>query len=97
MVTLLAYPDPNKPYTLYTDASKSCIGACVTQACEDEKNVLPKVKNEEPIYNLSHKLSKTQCKWSTIEKEAYAINCSMCKLNYFYTVPGLLARPIITH
>ena len=27
---LLAYPDTNKPYTLYTDASGTCIGACLT-------------------------------------------------------------------
>ena len=83
VVPLLAYPDPNKPYTLYTDASNSCIGACLTQACEDEENVLPNVKNEKPIYYLSHKLSKTQCKWSTIEKEAYAINYALCKLDYY--------------
>ena len=69
VVLLLAYPDPNRPYTLYTDTSNSCIGACLTQACEDEENILPNVKNEKPIYYLSHKLSKTQCKWSTINKE----------------------------
>ena len=83
VVPLLAYPDPNKPYTLYTDASNYCIGACLTQACEDEENVLPNVKNEKPIYYLSHKLSKTQCKWSTIEKEAYSINHALCKLDYY--------------
>ena len=30
-VPLLAYPDPNKPYILYTDASMDCIGACLVQ------------------------------------------------------------------
>ena len=45
VVPLLAYPDSNKPYTLYTDASKSCIGECLTQACEEEENSLPNVKN----------------------------------------------------
>ena len=34
-VPLLAYPDPNKPYVLYTDASQSCIGACLTQSSDD--------------------------------------------------------------
>ena len=29
VVPLLAYPDPNKPYTLYTDASNYCIGLFV--------------------------------------------------------------------
>ena len=83
VVPLLAYPDPNKPYTLYTDASNYCIGACLTQACEDEENVLPNAKNEKTIYYLLHKLSKTQCKWSTIEKEVYSINYALCKLDYY--------------
>ena len=34
---LLSYPDQNKPYTLYTDASNSYIGACLTQQCDDEE------------------------------------------------------------
>ena len=83
VVPLLAYSDPNKSYTLYTDANNSCIGVCLTQTCEDEENILPNVKNEKPIYYLSNKLSKTQCKRSTIEKEAYAINYSLCKLDYY--------------
>ena len=83
VVPLLSYPDPNKPYTLYTDASNSCIGACLTQQCDDEDGILPNVKNEKPIYYLSHKLSRTQCKWSTIEKEAFAIHYSLQKLDYY--------------
>jgi hypothetical protein len=30
-VPLLVYPDPNKTYVFYTDASDTCIGACLTQ------------------------------------------------------------------
>ena len=44
---------------------------------------MPNVKNEKPIYYLPHKLSKTQCKWSTIEKEVYSINYALCKLGYY--------------
>ena len=72
-VPLLAYPDPNVPYILYTDASDTCIGSFLTQTCEGE---------EKPIYYLSHKLSRSQCKWSTVEKEAYAIHFSLQKLDY---------------
>ena len=46
----VAYPDPNKPYTLYTDASNSYIGACLTQSCDENEEILPNVKNEKPIY-----------------------------------------------
>ena len=83
VVPLLAYPDPNKPYTLYTDASGTCIGACLTQSCEEVADTLPNVNNEKPIYYLSHKLSRTQCKWSKVEKEAYAIHFALQKLDHY--------------
>ena len=70
---LLTYPNPNKPYTLYTDASDKCIGACLAQ--HDDSG------EEKPIFFLSHKLSSTQTRWPTIEKEAYAINFSLQKLD----------------
>ena len=73
-VPLLVYPDSNKPYVLYTDASDSCIGACLTQECDGD---------EKPIYYLSHKLSKSQCKWSVVEKEAFAIHFALQKLDYY--------------
>ena len=37
-VPLLSYPDSNVPYVLYTDASDTCIGACLTQVCDGEKS-----------------------------------------------------------
>jgi hypothetical protein len=83
VVPLLSYPDPNKPYILYTDASDTCIGACLTQTIEPDDSFLPNVVNEKPIYYLSHKLSKSQCKWSTVEKEAYAIHFALQKLDYY--------------
>ena len=57
VVPMLIYHDINEPYTLYTDASDTCIGACLTQNVELE---------EKSIYFLSHKLGKTQCKWATV-------------------------------
>ncbi len=41
------------------------------------------MSNEKPIYYLSHKLSRTQCKWSTVEKEAYAIHYALQKLDHY--------------
>ena len=61
---VLGYPDPNKMYFLYTDASQDCIGACLTQPGDDDNSTDPCVRNEKPI---SHKLSNTQTRWSTIE------------------------------
>ena len=73
-VPILVYPDSNKPYVLYTDSSDTCIGACLTQECDGD---------EKPIYYLSHKLSRSQCKWSVVEKEAFAIHFALQKLDYY--------------
>ncbi|CAC5399405.1 unnamed protein product [Mytilus coruscus] len=83
VIPLLAYPDLSKPYTLYTDASDESIGACLTQPCDENEEVLYGVKNEKPIYFLSHKLSDTQKRWSTIEKEAYSIHYALQKLDHY--------------
>ena len=59
---------------LYTDASDTCIGACLTQDYNGD---------EKPIYYLSHELSRSQCKWSVVEKEVYAIHFALQKLDYY--------------
>ena len=48
----LACPDVNKPYTLYTDASYSCINACLTQPCCEGEEVTPGIKTEKNIIYL---------------------------------------------
>ncbi|CAC5397875.1 unnamed protein product [Mytilus coruscus] len=80
-VPLLAYPDLNKPYVLYTDASDNCVGSCLTQV--QESPIKGENEVERPIYFLSHKLSDTQTRWSTIEKEAFAIHYALQKLNHY--------------
>ena len=74
----------NKPYTLYCDASDSCIGACLTQHCEtDVKDIYGVNYNEKPIYFLSHRLSKTQQKWPVIEKEDFALHYALQTLDHY--------------
>ena len=63
VVPLLHYADPNKPFTLYTDASNNCVGACLTQPNEDSSDDIPNTVNEKPVNYLSHKLSPTQTRW----------------------------------
>ena len=70
----MAYPDISTPYILYTDASDDCIGACLCQHHEEAKK---------PLYYLSHKLTASQTKWPTIEKEAFAIFYALEKLDQY--------------
>ena len=68
------------PFNLYTDASGYAVGAVLMQ-------VLP--EGEKVIQYLSRQLSPTQVRWSTIEKEAYAIIFAINKLR-----PYLWGSPI---
>ena len=68
----LAYPDPSKPYKLYTDASDYSIGAILVQ--EDSNGL------ERPIHFLSRQLTEVQRRYPVIEKEAYAIIFALTKL-----------------
>ena len=62
---VMAHPDMQKPYLLYTDACDYAIGAILCQA--DEHGT------EHLVVYLSKQLSPQQRKWATIEKEAYAV------------------------
>ena len=61
------------PIFLQTDASNYGIGAYLFQIVEGVVH---------PIAILSKGLSKTELKWSTIEKEQYAIFFALCKLDH---------------
>ena len=75
----LAHPDLEKPFVLYTDASKIAVGAVLLQA--DENGV------ERAVSFFSKKLSSAQRNYSTFERECLAV---MCALEHFRVY--LLAR-----
>jgi hypothetical protein len=62
---LLAIPDFSRPFRVTTDASNIAVGAILSQIQEDG--------TERPIAFASQTLSKQQRKYSTIERETYAI------------------------
>ncbi|XP_064470511.1 uncharacterized protein LOC135384989 [Ornithodoros turicata] len=68
----LVSPDPRHGYTLTTDASEKAVGACLSQRIDGQ---------ERPIAFLSKKLSDSQSKWSTIEREAFAIVWALGRLD----------------
>ena len=69
---IMAYPNLQKPYKLFTDACDYAIGGILCQ--EDENGV------ERVVQYVSHQLSGNQLKWATIEKEAYAVIYCITKL-----------------
>ena len=80
---ILCYPDPNKRYIVYTDASDDACGAQLSQ----EPN-----GTEFPIASLLHTFSETQRKWSMIEQEAYGVYYAITKWNYYLQRVGIIAR-----
>ena len=74
---VMAHPDPQLPYKLYTDASDTCVGGILVQEHDDGV--------EHVIQYVSHQLTSTQRRWATIEKEAYAVVYCITKLRpYLY-------------
>ena len=65
--------DDYSPIVLTTDASDYGIGGYLSQIVDGV---------ERPIAFVSHGLSQQEIRWSTIEKECYAIVYTLKKLNY---------------
>ena len=79
---ILKYPDPSKPYVLYTDASKYACSGVLTQAYQhnDEKGMK---EIQHPITYISGLFRGPQINWVALVKEAYAIYMSTRKLDYY--------------
>ena len=71
---ILHYPNPNKTYIVYTDASDDACGAQLSQ----EHN-----GTEFPVAFLSHTFTETQCKWSTTEQDAFGVYYAITKWTYY--------------
>ena len=73
---ILVYPDPNKPYVLFTGASKYAWSCVLTQGYtyeidNKEKKVL------HPITYMSGLFKGSQINWACLTNEAYAIYMSV--------------------
>ena len=80
---ILHYPNPDKRYIVYTDASDN---ACRAQLSQEHDGT------EFPIAFLSHTFTETQWKWSTTEQEAYGIYYAITKWNYYLQGADIIVR-----
>ena len=88
---VLKYPDPSKPYTLFTDASKYAWACVLTQEYEHEFDGKIK-KILHPITYVSGLFKGSQVNWATLTKEAYAIYMSVKKLPYYLQDADIILR-----
>jgi len=73
--TKLHTTEYGQPCGILTDASKKSVGSCLVQWHSSG--------TEKPIAFASAKLSPTQMRWSTIEREAYAVIFALRKFRHF--------------
>ena len=83
----LAHPDPTKLLCLFTDASDRQWSSVLTQVPAIDADELFGEQHHEPLSFLSGSFTGSAFRWSTAEKEAYAIVASVYRLDY------LLLRP----
>ena len=80
---ILVYPDPNKPYVLFTDASKHAWAGVLTQAQDGIQH---------PVTYVSGLFRGSQLNWAALTKEAFAIYKSIKKLTYYICDAPLTLR-----
>ena len=80
---ILHYPNPEKRYIVYTDASDD---ACEAQLSQEHNG------SEFPVAFLSHTFTETQWKWSTTEQKAYGIYYVITKWNYYLQGTDIIVR-----
>ena len=84
---ILCYPNPNKKYIVYTDASDD---ACRVQLSQEHDGA------EFPVVFLSHTFIETQRKWSTTKQEACGVYYAITKWNYYLQCTNITGKKIIS-
>ena len=90
---VLIYPELSKPYILYTDSNKHTWAGILTQTCTFTNTVTQQVQTIDlPVTFQSGSYPLSQEKWSTIQKEAYAIYASFKKMVFYLRDAHVLIR-----
>ena len=88
---ILVYPDPSKPYVLFTDASKYAWSCVLTQEYTHEIDGKT-VQILHPISYQSGLFKESQLNWACLTKEACAIYMSIKKLHYYLVDVDIILR-----
>ena len=73
---LLQFPDPNKPYILYTDASNNAYSGILCQPVDNDQVI-------RPVAYFSGTFTAKKKSWCATEKEAYAVLKRMQCFEYY--------------
>ena len=88
---ILVYPDPSKPYVLFTGTSKYAWSCILTQEYTHEIDGKT-VKTLHPISYQSGLFKGSQLNWACLTEEAYAIYMSIKKLDYYLVDVDIILR-----
>ena len=102
LYTSHVYPDPKRPYVLFTDASNYGWAVVLTQLYE-ETNELTQLNADvdatpkktvvhHPVAYISGLFRGSQLNWAALTKEAYTIYLSVRKLSFYLTNANVLIR-----
>ena len=88
---ILKFPDQQKPYVLFTDASKYAWAGVLTQPYTKEAEGKV-VTTHHPVTYVSGLFGGSQLNWAALTKEAYAIYMSIKKLSFYLTDAEITLR-----
>ena len=73
---ILQFPDPNKNYILYTDASNNAYSSVLCQPISNDKDI-------KPVTYFSGTFTAQNKSWCATKKEAYAVLKSIQRFDYY--------------
>ena len=88
---ILKFPDPQKPYVLFTDASKYAWAGVLTQLYTEETKGKA-VTTHQPVTYVNGLFRGSQLNWAALTKEAYVIYMSVKKLSFYLTDAEITLR-----
>ena len=84
---MLYHPDPNKPWIIEMDSSKTAFMGVLLQP-----HILDRTMQEVPVTLISYSFTGTQQSWSVTERELYTIHASVRKIHYMINGGKIIIR-----